>query len=269
MKTIVPSQILDTSNIVDGRQELLNTRKAICCPEGESEHRMIREAPKGSYLRSVREVSKRNNAGRLCTFSQKVDSFFKLDLYKTLLLFGDVNLFAGAYMMSNIAQDGETFYYMSHEYFKLGMVQYFRRDIDEVFLKMPTLHFQFGFQDFLQNQVKLLFSVFEFRIPTFYSKQQYVDSFSYSEKQNNLNVDFFLDTFACFLITLSSIVSLFLIYRLIKFSLRSRNIDMSRSKGVQQLVALERGKIYKIPIRMTTVGHTLIASNRILGNYRE
>ena len=219
---------------------MLDTQKPICYVEGGFEYRMVREAPEGSYLRSVREVSKRNSKGRLCTYTQDVDSFFEQDVYQTLRLLSDVDSFIAAHMMSNIAQDGQTFYYMSQKFFKLSMVQFFRRDIDEEFLRIPILYFQFGFQEFLQNKVKSLLGGFEFKVPTFYSKQQYVDSFSYSEKQNNLNFDFFRDTFTYFPAVLSSMVGLFVIHRLVKLSRAKMNNDhhykpIGQTKTIRQL----------------------------------
>lgn len=177
---------------------------------------MVREAPEGSYLRAVLEASKANSDdGQLCTFTQDADSFLKRDMYQTLLLMTELNIFAAGFMMSDLAQDGKTFFYIGHKFFRLGLVQYYRRDIDEEFLKLPILEFQFGFQEMIQNKMKSLLRVFEFRTPTFYSKQQYVDSFS-DKQQNNLNLDFFRDTFTGFLVALSLIIILFVICWLIK-----------------------------------------------------
>lgn len=218
------SIVMDTSEIVHTKQELLNTRKAICLAEGEFEYRMVREAPAGSYLRAVRETSKRNSQGQVCTLVQDPDNFLKQDLYNMLMLMNELNVFMAAYMMNALALDGKTFYYFGSKVFQVSSVDFFRLDIDTEFLELAILDFEFGFQEIIQDKVKSMLKTFEFKTPTFYLKQQYVDAFS--DKQNtNLNLAFFSDTFALFAFAISLSIVLFVFHSLVRLVSNRNSIE--------------------------------------------
>lgn len=74
--------VVDTSDIVQEREEILGTKKTICFWNDESELTLVENSRKGSFLYKILTKSK----NKLCTFNEKDDSFQMLNLDEVVLL---------------------------------------------------------------------------------------------------------------------------------------------------------------------------------------
>lgn len=108
---------------------------------------------------------------------------------------------------------------------------FFKRDIDKEFLEIPKLDFEFGFQAIIQDKVKSLLSSFESRIPTFYLKQQYIDWYSSFDRENNLTLNFFGDTFRLFFLVISLTIATFVGHHLVRLASRGSSASGAVSKS--------------------------------------
>lgn len=96
---------------------------------------MVKEAPKGSYLNSVLELSKKNDNGHLCTFTQELQSLLKMDFDNTIILVNDLYAYAAAFVISYLVK-GRYYYIERTPLFRSASSLFFIKDIDPDFLKM-------------------------------------------------------------------------------------------------------------------------------------
>ena len=130
------SVIVDTSDLVEDKADLLSTKRKICFRENEFVFRMIRDASAGSYLKAVLERSKENNNGQLCTYGQRPFSFLANDIYNSVLFLNSLNIFGAGSILGDMIENQSVYFVNRFPFFSLVSALYFRKDIDPKFLEM-------------------------------------------------------------------------------------------------------------------------------------
>ena len=129
------SVLVNTSDLIESKADLLRTKRKICFRENEFVFLMIRDAPNGSYLKSVLEISKINNNGQLCTYGRSATDFLQKDIFHSVLLLNSLNIFGAGSVLSNLIED-QVYFVNRFPFFKMVSALHFRKDINPKFLEM-------------------------------------------------------------------------------------------------------------------------------------
>ena len=136
---VMPSKsnsiLVDTSELIERKADLLRTKRKICLRKNEFVFRLIQGASDGTFLKSVLERSKTNNNGELCTYNQNPENFLKRDIFHSVLLLNSLNILGAGSILSNLVED-KIYFVNRFAFFNLVSALYFRKGIDQKFLEM-------------------------------------------------------------------------------------------------------------------------------------